>query len=786
MKIAKKVPPFGRSLSFKKLFEYSQNNTPQDEHTLSYKIFSLIRGYIEQNPELLEKITDKSILEKHSEFIHLMMNKFFQITPQTDMIGAVSAPFADEPFFKTQNFDCLSNESLSFAQDLTQHNIDIDRLYLMHGYSFIFKKYFDIEYSVDLPMVKYLRDDKTGLLTCYKMNIDTSFADVELVDQSFDFKKISANELMENLTNGKKIMELLPPEKFEFSGIVVMSATDVTDSEILSIIKHELIENSFLKEKEKFLKVQDLIRSYFKVSGLELGIAGMFDKQILILNSGFHASNECIYRDSQHFCMDDFKGSLFEKAVKSNEDVVITDLKKISKPGNIESRMLEKGARNVIISPLSYNNTTIGAIYLVSQNPCDMCGTDMYKLNEIKPLFSLSLKRSIEEFNNNIQIIIQNKFTSIHPSVEWRFRESAIKYIDDMAVQPDPPIDPIIFQSVYPLFGVSDIRGSSSHRNSAIRDDILVHLDTIRKILQSAYNTQELPILDEMIYRTDENIEKARENLSSGDEIEIINFISREIEPSLDHLKLYGTETEKLISEYYSMKDNEHNTVYSKRKAFDDSVMKINQVVSSYLDSTQKEAQKIFPHYFEKQSTDGVDFSIYIGESMSNEKPYDEIYLKNLRLWQIIVLCNIANISEELKKKTPVALDTTHLLVVQDMPITVAFDFEEKGFRVEGAYNIRYEIIKKRIDKAVISDTGERLTQPRKLAMVYSQQKERNEYIQYLDYLIFRGYLEGEIEQLDLEDLQGVRGLKALRCDIAVRNDLINQPIRHIIDSAFS
>ncbi|MFW6365066.1 MAG: GAF domain-containing protein, partial [Spirochaetota bacterium] len=163
----------------------------------------------------------------------------------------------------------------------------------------------------------------------------------------------------------------------------------------------------------------------------------------------------------------------------------------------------------------------------------------------------------------------------------------------------------------------------------------------------------------------------------------------------------------------------------------------------------------------------------------------NDIYLRNLRLWQLITLCNIANITEELKKKTQVALDTTHLLVIQDMPITVTFDFEEKGFRVEGAYNIRYEIIKKRIDKAVISGTGERLTQPRKLAMVYSQQKERNEYIRYIDYLISRGYLEDGIEELDLDDLQGVRGLKALRTGITVRDDLINRPVREIIDAAF-
>jgi hypothetical protein len=40
---------------------------------------------------------------------------------------------------------------------------------------------------------------------------------------------------------------------------------------------------------------------------------------------------------------------------------------------------------------------------------------------------------------------------------------------------------------------------------------------------------------------------------------------------------------------------------------------------------------------------------------------------------------------------------------------------------VDGAYDIRYEIVKKRIDKALIKGTNERATQPGKIVIVYSQ-----------------------------------------------------------------
>jgi hypothetical protein len=143
------------------------------------------------------------------------------------------------------------------------------------------------------------------------------------------------------------------------------------------------------------------------------------------------------------------------------------------------------------------------------------------------------------------------------------------------------------------------------------------------------------------------------------------------------------------------------------------------------------------------------------------------MYLKNLRLWQFIVMCRIAHLTWKLRDQLPLPLQTTHLLVVQDLPISVLFNQDEKRFAVDGAYNVRYEIMKKRIDKAVVKGSGERLTQPDRIAIVYSQHSEAAEYERYVRYLQSRGYLEEAVEHLELDDLQGISGLKALR--VAVR-----------------
>ncbi len=94
----------------------------------------------------------------------------------------------------------------------------------------------------------------------------------------------------------------------------------------------------------------------------------------------------------------------------------------------------------------------------------------------------------------------------------------------------------------------------------------------------------------------------------------------------------------------------------------------------------------------------------------------------------------------------------------------------KERFDVEGSYNIRYEVIKKRLDKARIKLTHERLTQPGKIALVYSNQKEVQEYQEYIAFLQNKNMLTPDVEMLDLEELQGINGLKAVRVTINLEN----------------
>ena len=72
-------------------------------------------------------------------------------------------------------------------------------------------------------------------------------------------------------------------------------------------------------------------------------------------------------------------------------------------------------------------------------------------------------------------------------------------------------------------------------------------------------------------------------------------------------------------------------------------------------------------------------------------------------------------------------------------------------------------MIKKRIDKSLVKNSDERITQSGKISIIYSQEREREEYLKLIKILQNQNILEANIEELEVEDLQGINGLRALR-----------------------
>jgi hypothetical protein len=536
----------------------------------------------------------------------------------------------------------------------------------------------------------------------------------------------------------------------------------------LNNIKTCLLELESFDDIETFSKLQEEVRALIGQPGTTIGITPFFTVNNRFVFSATHNVNSIFLKnltsEEEKETVTNALASHFEN---TSEPLILERLdEEALMRYSFLKHMQEKGWKSIIICPLKNYRKLIGILEIVSDQEGIPFDDIISKIDTALPLFELALNRNCATLDARIDKIIKEHFTAIQPSVEWRFTDAALSYLLKCEEEEDPKMEAILFPNVYPLYGAVDIRNSSTERNKSIQKDMLEQLEMISRIVSKAYKKTTMPLLDETNFK----IKKYRHSISniilSEDEIAINQFFKQDVVDLFEHLRKILPELDEDITKYFSAVNTIVDMIYHHRKDFDDSITFVNKTIARFIDKEQRAAQQIFPHYFERFVTDGVDFNIYIGQSITPQIPFNEIYLKNLKIWQLSTLAKAAQLSAGLLQQMPVPLETTQLILVHSYPINISFRLSERKFDVEGAYNIRYEIMKKRIDKVHIKDSNERLTQPGKIAIVYSQPKEAEEYREYIEYLTEQGLFTGEVHQFELEELQGIIGLKALRVDI--------------------
>jgi hypothetical protein len=729
---------------------------------------AVCRG-LDRAPELRAPIEDLSVLDRHADLVEALMSRVFPAASWEQDHAAAMLPFGLRMVHATPSFRRL----LLDADGVLQGWLNLEPETASHGrllraYDTILRAHYGMTLEVDYPLIVGVLDPDSGLERHFRLEFDTRFIEVRALRPLPRLDDETRQRVVRGETAAQRLAELLPADAFEFSGFVVVRATDVTDQEVLSAIERDLIDKESIVSAERFQELEDKLRTLLRRPALRLGLSAFHDERVFVLNYNCDMEHGCIFADTEHLRMSDFAGSVHDRAVSHGRSVVVDDLIDDPRRTQYEDKLLERGVRNVLVAPLHYQGRAIGTLELSSPNAGDLGPVSLLKLREVLPLFSMAVRRSLDELETRVQAIIKEKCTAIHPSVEWRFRRAVLDSIEEHESGEAAELEPIVFRDVYPLYAATDIRGSSVQRNIAVQADLGVHLRLALAVVEAARAARPLPILDETAYRIERYARQIEQTLTSGDEVAVLAFIRQHVEPLFEQLADFGPDVRERLGEYRVTLDPGLGTVYRRRREYEESMTLVSDTISAYLDAEEEMAQSMFPHYFERQRTDGVDHTIYVGRSLVEDGRFDELYLRNLRLWQLMVTCGIARRTEAVLPRLTLPLTTTHLVLVHHTPLSIRFRFDERRFDVDGAYNVRYEVIKKRIDKALVRGTHERITQPRQLAIVYSQASEAAEYRGYLEYLEARGYVTGEVEDLALEELQGVQGLRALRVGIDV------------------
>lgn len=754
--------PFKSKLSFKPLIQYWEEESKNPNSSLS-NVGRELLDKLDAYPEFKNIVENPEAVSKHQEIIETMMSVLFSPYKNSSDASLAMVPFQFKHIYANPVAESIIGQKQIFPDQIKNVNLDeIVHNKVLTAYFIILKEVYNYSVNFDFPIIIHKEDEETGLMRCYRMQHNEKFCEV-IANNPPDLSGEDIEMLLNRLDDLSIWLEKLPPEHFEFHGFVIISMIDVTEQEVISSLKYDLLENSYNLNTSKFHELEVKLRNYFRIPTLQLGLGGFNPSRDTVANYKGQLWKSLALQEDTEISCSYFSGSIYEQVINERKPMILQTLCPCEDQNLVEERLVNNGIKSLLVAPLQYEGELIGVIELGATEPNQFNSFTLYKLKELLPLFSVAMRRSAEEIRNKIQVIIKEQFTNIHPTVEWRFTDEAIKAYQSKENQQDANFGNIVFHNVYPMYGLSDIRNSSLERNRAIQEDLIHNLNLVNDVLQQAHKINSWPILDEYIHRINKKIRKIKPGLVSGDEYNIHEFLHKELNPLFSHISESSHELGEAVNYYQSHIDPSVGMVYNRRKEFEDSLTSINTMISHYLDEVEREAQKIFPHYFEKYKTDGVEYNMYLGQSLVKTRKFHSIYLENFRLWQLMITAEIARQSESIKQTLPLALDNTHLILLNSAPISIRFRQDEKKFDVDGAYNIRYEIVKKRIDKAFVKGTNERLTQPGQIAIVYSQSKEAEDYHKYIDYLVSKKYLEKEIEHLELEELQGVKGLKAIR-----------------------
>lgn len=696
-----------------------------------------------------------------------LFSMFFPLVPGIDVLGFVGLPYEIDVFYSTKSYQEAfmdSDLAVEVSPRLFEEN---RRKSIIKAGCHILKDVYDIDLDLQFSEVYGFRETGSGLDRYFAISVDHRYVSVAVIGEKPKLSKKQIKKLLRDPHDVDLWLELLPPESFGFRGFAIGQFLEVTKSEIISILKDMMVEISDFAQPAVIRQgLQQLIRSYLRMPEVDVGFTENIAKIARDLPNDFGLLRDTPVTSRETFA----KGTAHCKALRKQIPLVYSSSEELQNQSALLQSFAKAGYESILLLPLKGpDGIALGVMELASTKKDRFTGFHALELEEFAELLALGAANAVDNMEKQVNLIIQRSYTSLHPSVEWRFQQvvSDIWWKSNGRVE-DAEFESVVFSNVHPMYGQADIVGSSTQRNTGICNDLKKNLEMAEKLLafyQERINFHLLNVYQMKIGRFLVGLER---EFNTSDENTIVAFLAKELHPLVRKISAkYPDLLLDVTNKYLSRLDPNLGVIYEDRRDYESSVSQINHLIGSVIEKADREMQEVMPHYFEHYKTDGVEYNMYLGDSISPEEGFSDQHLQNFRLWQLVNMVEVTQQVMAAKDKLPVPLETAQLIFVYNQPLSIRFRLDEKRFDVDGTYNVRYEILKKRIDKAYVKGTTERLTLANKIAIVYLEEKDKVEYLEYLDYLLSKGLIEDNIEELELEKLQGAEGLRALRVSVA-------------------
>ncbi|HKG07846.1 MAG TPA: GAF domain-containing protein [Pedobacter sp.] len=760
------MPVVDSAISFGPFIKYLRRKV-QEENTVRAALYINALKEFEKQTIAETSIPLDSVHEHELLLEHMYACLSPALATEDQQAWGLCFPLQPITFYGTSMmYDLLENEQKDAGGYVASKTpVEYNREHMQFIYAFILNELYAFRSPAKDKYHSGLRTD-TGLQGYFHINVNTDFIEVK---PKQPLPELSVREIQQYLTEESgmdMLLQILPLSMFEFRGISVLTIKDVTALQAVENIKKIRLTRSSGTEEASYAEVIQSLKTLVQNVNIQFDLfpfVRINNKMVYGYTKGGSGllfsvwgeqtlSPEAFQQIAEAYAAN--PNSFFSPDIWAESKEMFPWL----------DRFMALNVKSMALIPVFHNHVVVGVLGMHTWLEESF---DEKKLALLEPALApiaQLLQVYIDEFNLEIENIIKEKYTSIQPSVQWKFNDAAWHHLHDKKKNLPLRNENISFANVYPFYGAIDIRNSTVERNSASKADLGLHLSMLHETLQLLNKGYSSSLLEEMMFNCVKwkNLLKEGE-LNTTEENNLNIFLKEETSDYLRLISESHPDTKKVIEKYLQIISASNGEVYKNRQALEVSMQMINTVINNYFEAEKERLQQSYPCYFEKFRTDGVEYDIYIGQSIAPDRPFNHFHLKNLRLWQLSSMAAVIKMVNTIRPDMPVKLDITQLIFIHNHTIDISFRADERKFDVEGAYNIRYQMIKKRIDKVLIRDTQERLTQPGKLALIYFNKRDIDDYVPFVKYLQETGVLHADTEDLDLEDLQGLSGLKALR-----------------------
>jgi hypothetical protein len=566
------------------------------------------------HPELRNGIHEEQQVWDNAELIKRLMIDYFPDVLSKNEIKAIALPYRKVIFNHTERFkSILAAAGKDF--EINIRDFDAHQSYVL-SCCIILNEFYGTHLDFGKPLF-YDIPMANGIIKHYRILYNADYLDILPTERALPITQEDIDLLLDNYDNLEMWKERFPKESWILKGFSLMTLIDVTVENAVSILKEQLL---VLNSGDFQQRIESIFRSIYRIPDIRIGFT-IFNQQrgVFKVADFGHRMKSFILRDGEESCSEDVLCiNSFQSLIQEKEFFAISDAEAF-KASNPESQLadllLSQGIQSFILAPVVKNGVLLGVLELVSPRVKELNSITANKLEVVMPFLTESIDRLISELQNHIQAFIQEKYTTIHPSVYWKFKEEAEHAISAGNEGREIELKEIVFPEVYPLYGQIDIKESSEARNLSVQKDLKNQLDTLRNVLNEVAQLSEYESFLEEELQLKAFLSDLVMPLKANTEQQIHNYVVNKVHHYLRQLT--DVNLKPVIDRYFLEDQKENGSFHLYRRKYETTIAAINEKMAAIIDSRQIEAQGIFPHYYERFKTDGVEHNLYLPVSIS-------------------------------------------------------------------------------------------------------------------------------------------------------------------------